>query len=362
MLVLSDLARVPLIRLLDAAYPSESEIEAGHNASGLLDLLWDDPEAANWRAETEGVFVPPLRLVTIQDVEIRSDHLPYKDGAVVFVPGVHQNYIKAYYDKGVLGLASEAPSVRTIEAPTFFVTSFVSATYGHFLLEVLPKILLALALRERGIDARIAFPSDIGPVSDIVKSICPQESLLLYESAKERLVLRRSLHPSLLVRGQMHSLFVKLLRQLVASIATPPEPTPVRRLFLSRAKWNTGYRSVANEVELFEIAAERGFSLVHPQDYAWTDQVRLLSGATHIVSAFNSALHGAIFSPPGTKIIALGRVNYLQDCIASSLGHRIGYVHPNKGAVSLYDPVSKPPPQIYQVSASEFRARLDALD
>ena len=363
MRVLSNLASVPLAGLPDALRPAESEIEPGHSSTGQLDLLWDDPEAAKWRSETEGVFIPPVKVAAIPNIEIRSDNLPYQDGEMIFVPGVHPKYVQIYYEKGALGLATDATPIRYVEAPTFFVTSFVTSIYGHFLLEGLPKILLAMALRERGVNARVAFPSDAGAVTQIVRSICPEDSLLLYESAKERLRLRLSLHPSLMASGQLHKLFVELLRPLIASIVSrqSSEPTLSKRLFLSRAKWPSGYRSLANEAELFEIAAEYGFCLVHPQEHAWSDQVRMLARATHVVGGFNSALHGTLFCSSGTRTIALGRVNNLQDCIAASLGHRIGYVRPSKGAVSQYDPVLKPPPQVYEVDGSEFRTRLAAV-
>jgi capsular polysaccharide biosynthesis protein len=72
----------------------------------------------------------------------------------------------------------------------------------------------------------------------------------------------------------------------------------------------------------------QGFHTIYPESLPWADQVALFSysGIEAIVSEYNSALHNAIFTPSGAKVIALNRLNNYQDHIASFAKHRIGYV------------------------------------
>ena len=351
----------PFEQLLNARHIVETEIAPGHPAPNRLRPLWNDLDQDKWRAESESAFLPAVKIVAVPEIELRSDYLPYENAALVFLQGVYPNYVKDYHEKGLLPTPIDVQQVRRVEEPTFCVSHFSMATYGHFLVEVLPKILLALELRDAGMPARIAFPSDAGAISEIVKAICPEQSLLMYESKAERLQLRVSLHPSLMFGDQMHDLFVALARLLVLRMTmTPSESAPVgKRLFLSRQKW-MGYRTVSNEAELFEVAESYGFRLVHPQDFSWPDQLRIFAGASDIIGAYNSALHGALFSPAGTKVISFARVNCVQDGIGASLGHQVGYIQPSVGSVSFFNPHS-PQPEIYEVSPLDLRKRLDAL-
>jgi capsular polysaccharide biosynthesis protein len=337
----------------------EGEIIApGHQATARLNALWDYPELERIRHETDGVFIPPVRLVSIPDVEMRANFQAYRDGAPIFAHGLYPDHVKTWHDKGVLGCL-DVEHVVDHDEPAFCVTTFPLRTYGHFLLEMLPKILLALALQEGGRNARIAFPSDAGAATEIVKRICPPESLLLYESRKERLRLRTSLHPTLLMQSQMHNLGVALVRLLTLRMAleAPATQTLGPRLFLSRQKWPVGYRTLANEGELSDVASDFGFQSVHPQDLSWPEQIRMFAGATHVISAYNSALHGTLFCPAGTRLFSLGRVNSFQDSVSASMGHHIGYLSPSVGELSRYDPLS-PKPQIYEVSPADLRERL----
>ena len=160
----------------------------------------------------------------------------------------------------------------------------------------------------------------------------------------------------------MHDLFVAAIRMLTFEFAHAPAAlkVPGPRLFLSRSKWK-GYRTLNNEAELFAVAAEYSFELVHPQDIPWPDQVRMFYRASHVISAYDSALHGTLFCPAGTKIISLGRVNGIQEAIGDSLGHELGFLNPVQGELTLVDPSVPPKPQFYEISAAELRRRLNSI-
>ena len=109
------------------------------------------------------------------------------------------------------------------------------------------------------------------------------------------------------------------------------------------------------------MAAEYGFELVHPQDLPWPDQIRMFYCASHVISAYDSALHGTLFCPAGAKIILLGRVNSIQEAIGDSLGHELGFIDPVQGELTPVDPSVPLKPQFYEISTAELRRRLDSI-
>jgi len=109
------------------------------------------------------------------------------------------------------------------------------------------------------------------------------------------------------------------------------------------------------------VAAEYGFELVHPQDLPWPDQIRMFYCASHVISAYDSALHGTLFCPVGAKIISLGRVNSIQEAIGDSLGHELGFIDPAQGELTPVDPSVPLKPQFYEISTAELRRRLDSI-
>ena len=357
----SDIPKAPLSELFDTRRIAETEIAPGHAARNVLRPLWSDAASEQWSSEMGSDPMPAIRIVGVPDVELGSNFLPHSDDAPVLVPGVQPRYVGIHHELGLVPKPVAANRLRLVDEPAFCVSHFNMRIYGHFLVEVLPKILLALALRESGVAARIAFPSDAGRVSGIVKALCPAESLLLYESKTERIRLRASLHPSMMFYPQMHELFVALVKLLLLRMGVTQGPAIAgRRVFLSRQNWR-GLRTLTNEAELFEVAAGYGFQLVHPQELPWLDQVRMFAGVSHVVGAYSSALHGTIFSPAEAKIVSLGRVNYVQDGISLSLGHSVGYINPCAGECRPFDKLA-PKRQNYEIDPAELRARLDFLE
>jgi O-antigen biosynthesis protein WbqL len=347
-----------LSKLIAASDLADALLAPGCAPAMRLQALWPDAGMERDRPRIEGAVLPPVRVLAIPDVEMRSNFLAYKNGAPVCIIDIYPDYIARYHAAGLVPPARSVDGLRIVEEPAFCVSHFNMTIYGHFLLEVLPKVLLARALQDQGFPARIVFPADAGPITEIVRTLCPEESLLLYESAQERLALRRSLHPGIMFSDQMHPMFVAMVRSLAERFA--PGQAASDRIFLSRQKWS-GYRTLTNEADVFAAASDFGFRLVHPQEMQWPDQVRMFAGASHVISAFDSALHGTMFSPSGATIIGLSRVNELQDGISASLGHRIGYLAPSAGAVSKYNPMAPEPRQMYQVDPGELARKLAAL-
>jgi capsular polysaccharide biosynthesis protein len=255
----------------------------------------------------------------------------------------------------------QVDDVRSIDEPVFCVSHLNMRTYGHFLLEVLPKLLLARELWRLGFRVRVAFPTDAPPVSAIVELLLDGDQLMTYESKSERLRAPLAIFPSLNGGPKQHGWIVSAIWQLAAGLSLFHTPASIsgKRLFLSRQHVG-GFRTLANEAEAFSIAAQYGFELVHPQERRWDDQVRMFFHAGHVIGMESSALHGAMFCPPETSVIALGRVNGIQAAIAACFGHRVGYVMPSEGTISPeWTPGAQR--QTFRIDTRELKRRLDMI-
>lgn len=307
---------------------------------------------------------PPIELTAIPDVELKSDFMAYHRGQPLVLPDFYPSYVGQRYDPDQVN-AYCVPAVdwtREFDEPVVFVSNWSMQTYGHFLLEVLPKILLYKTLRTAGMRAKLAFPSDAAYVSVIINQILQPDEIIFYQSTQETLRVPLAIFPSVPVSESfhLHSWYASAIWNFAAGIAHAErqKKLPGPRLFLSR-QHVTGFRTLSNEAEVFSVASDYGFELVHPQELQWLEQVAMFFAATHVIGADNSALHAAMFCRPGTKIVSLGRVHNIQGAIASVFGHAIGYVMPSVGHLGAWTAGGSP--QFYEVDATELRWRLDTL-
>nr|WP_246413413.1 glycosyltransferase family 61 protein [Methylobacterium brachythecii] len=80
--------------------------------------------------------------------------------------------------------------------------------------------------------------------------------------------------------------------------AAPP------RIYVSRSRWHEN-RRIANEHELEDVFREHGFAIVHPQDLAPHDVIRLMQGADLVASSDGSHAHLLAFAKRGTRSLLL---------------------------------------------------------
>jgi hypothetical protein len=292
--------------------------------------------------------VPAIDVIAMPDVELRSDYMPYVRGEPVVTDRIYPTYVARYVSDPALMALFNFPRVESTASqpgPVFFVTHFNTRVYGHFLMEVLPKILLARQLRAGGIAARIACPVNLprGVVEAAVAVCGDPGHLILFDAGRVRLSTRLGLFPTRphSLAGEMHRAVVEALQAGAAALSGMPTPTriPGPRIFLSRSKINS-FRRLVNEDELFAVAARFGFERVHPQDLPWTDQVRMFHRSSHVVGEVTSALHNTLFCRPAASVVALGwlRDSRYQSAIAASIGHKLGCVMPRDGHLVTFTP------------------------
>ncbi len=231
---------------------------------------------------------------------------------------------------------SDAP-VRRLDMPCF-CPFHPNLVYGHFLLEMLPKLYLWHVLKECGDVYPVLVPTTLAPwARAFVDLLIDRNSLQFYDANREVVEA-----PSFVLASMMHTEHnfhpaLNLAFEYVARAAGVP---PVgadgthlarRRLYVSRRRVSTGWHSIVNEDEIEALFAALGFEILHPQELSIQEQIRAFAQAEIVAGEYSSALHNTIFSPPGTRVIGLNRINWYQSRIGRLKRQPITYVAPADG-------------------------------
>lgn len=350
-----------LLRTRDGA---AAQLFPGHEPYLAPRYLWTDEPEGIAEFEAGQTPIPPVELVALRDVELRSDWMPYKEGRAIVSERIQPSYARHFYTDGHIELFRypETKSVRRVREPVFVVSHFNMRTYGHFLFEVLPKLLLVKRLHAAGWRFPLAFPRTQPAFTAIVRLVCPEVRLLGYADGRETLALSLALMPSQMVSetGGLHEVFATGAKAMRDDLVLRGGEPSKRRVFLSR-KGLGSFRTLANEDDLAEIAAGCGFRRVEPQTLSWDAQVRLFAGATHVVGEVSSALHNTLFCRPSAKVVGLNWMAGIQSGIAAAAGHEIGYLPAKEGVVTTFRP-GWTETQPFEIDPEAFRRRLEQID
>lgn len=273
------------------------------------------------------------------------------------------------YMRGLMGLdsmmnqrmlsARHLPE-RVIDAPTAVLLGHGIHVYGHFVIEMLFRFMM--------VDKAIG--GQLGEVRYLLDRAAPEWLLRIlthdlripagqlefFDPGRERVLLRRAIVPTH-VGGEeqgFHPLAAELADRAAARLALPAIRTP-RRLFAARLDFRNptagGDRMCLNERTLIGIAQrEQGFQPIALQTLPWPQQVAAYRNAEIAVGLFGSALHTALFSPPGSRMGVIGFGALVQSNIAALRQSELGYLSRD---IDIHGP--------FTVDEDAFRAFLTAL-
>jgi capsular polysaccharide biosynthesis protein len=188
-------------------------------------------------------------------------------------------------------------NVPTHAGPVLLCKKIGSFNYGHWMLEMLPRVLLA---RENlGITGLRFLVHELeGPMRGVIA-----ESLHIAGVAAKD-VLRTGNEPHffsdlIIVDGlsehglYMSPLCVATLERFAARVRTGPS----ERIFVTRrsARW----RRFRNEEQLHDIAQRAGYSLVDPGEMPVAQQIMVFKGARRIAGITGAGVSNIAFSAPG---------------------------------------------------------------
>lgn len=219
---------------------------------------------------------------------------------------------------------------RRIDGPCVVLIGHGLTVYGHFLIEMLFRVLVARrALAGSGLVVRYLL--DRSAPNWLLRILAddldiPAEAIEFFDATRERVVLSQAIVPSL-VSGDKgyHPVTNALIDELLAGLSLAPPSDMARRIFVVRRDFrNTAslHRVCRNELQLIEYAQrEHGFQPVVMETLPWRQQIAIFQHAEIVVGMWGSALHTALFSPAGTKVAAIGFLNLVQSNIGGLRGH-----------------------------------------
>ena len=204
----------------------------------------------------------------------------------------------------VIELQSDQTS-STIDGETIIIARFGAWTWGHWLGELLPKIVLA----EHAFPGRFRYA--IAHRYDLPEFVTFWQSLQAYGIAPERLVLLESAKDYVLTNAWavtpvwsddvMHPGAAQAMR-------TRQKPTTKRdatspKIMLARRK--DAARQLENSAEIEDFLRADGYVAVDIAALSFQDQARAFSNARCLFSTLGSGLSGLIFSPSGVCVTSV---------------------------------------------------------
>ncbi|MEH3146011.1 MAG: glycosyltransferase family 61 protein [Methylobacterium frigidaeris] len=146
-------------------------------------------------------------------------------------------------------------------------------------------------------------------------------------------LLRRVVVPAPALQEEVfaHPVYRDLCLAVGAGCYAPEEvDAEARPAYLAKTRLAGGVRRIDNEDEVVEVLERAGVEIVHPEAMSFAEQVRLFATRRVVLGSVGSALHTAIFAPPGRRVIGLShaaRINptfHLVDVLA---GNEVAYLH-----------------------------------
>lgn len=356
---------VQLERPAERSSPAESGAEsyvvtlfAGGETLPDSPLLWREslPERLVLDHE-QGLVAPAVEIYGLADATVSGSGWVSVGQRALFEASIYPGYCRDWY-QSKRSDDVEVDLSRLSErryAAGWHVCHFNCGVYGHWLSEVMPKL---LALREflrrwPQYQSMPVFLPSVFPqfVHAHTQALLPHVPIVTFDPQVEYIRSDRIFLPTW---GLDHVYNPSLCGQL-DDLRVPHDAGLPQRIFVSRRSSST-FRELDNLRAIEEIAVQEGLTVVCPEDYPFEGQIALFRGATMIVGEYASGLHNALFSPRGTLVVALNWINACQSRIARLRGHRIGYILPSSGAEVTFS--RDVPFRHYTIDPGLFRARL----
>jgi SAM-dependent methyltransferase len=294
-----------------------------------------------------GPFPEYLTRTYFGDVNALPVGCYYVDGARVTSHGLLTRNGKLLVNKQ-LGLSRETIAIARLFGPvcvtdsfSWFVDEPIASVigpgylvYGHWLVDILPKLYL---LHRAGIDTlgvKYLIPKDTPEfgVAFLRLAGISDSQLIHFDPYTEVIGARHLILPTLVhTNDRAHPLFPLAVEYLLSLIRRRHRiPTVAREhLFVSRQGVNYP-RKLVNRAAIEQIAAEAGFKIYRPETFSLLDQLATFASATSIVGEYGSGLHASIFAPPEIAVFAL-RSNamfpgFLQSGLCQVMNQKIAYI------------------------------------
>ncbi len=256
------------------------------------------PEA--WVHEIEGGYVAHEGLVITLDGSLIAECVVNRHRTLTFglIVPISPTFNLSFYNY--------AEAEKTIEGRAAILSQCGDENYGHWLVESLPRLLLI----ERAYDIsalKIILIDRNDKINNVyVQSLAflgvnPANIVWYKDLARVDRVIYASpvtIHPWIKSR-----ICVEALERIAQAVASDGM-SQHKKIYISR-NVDSPNRKMMNDAEIIEIVRRRGYEIVNCGNLTFEEQVRMFSGATHIVGNLGAGFTNLAFSPRGVRILAL---------------------------------------------------------
>ena len=270
----------------------------------------------------------------IADCELMGQHMLGRIGELFVCPelNIHPPHIAALFES-----RAAAPPRKIVRLPgRHAVLGPGFEVYGHWLVDILPRLYLLEAAGFSIDSLSFLLPTNMPSFGIAWLNLLglSENQFVRYDPGSETVIVEELLVATMIHNGARVTPLFKnvvdfLKARLTSACATLFDTPAHRRIFVSRAQASQSRRLV-NRVKIEEMATKAGYEIVRPEQLHLLDQIRLFAEARELVGEYGSALHGSIFSAPGTTICALrgsvGHPGFIQSGLGHVLDQSTGYV------------------------------------
>ncbi len=252
-----------------------------------------------------------------------------------------------------------APALRPIDVPAqpgvehVLLKSCWDGNYGHWLIDVVPKLRLLEQLPLRG-TPRFVLARRGGAMEAVVRDTLglagyPDPDLHYLDALTrfERLIVLGTVSHHPLVKAPSA---IRYLERLGREVPAGPH----RRVYVSRNLG--GRRRLTNEAELLPLFTARGYHVVSPETLSLVEQISMFKGAQIVAGNLGAGLANLVFSPAGVTVLALTTPKMPHDFFYDIVCHKGGHYRGLQGLST------DPQPEIgsdFSVDAAMLTAGLD---
>lgn len=273
---------------------------------------------------------------TVEDITVAGPGLLSRQDVLFCIR--ETNTFEAAYKRHALlhkiSLPIETPSASSVVDGVLLIGPGYPV-YGHWLVDILPKLYLLHINNICFKNAKFLLPTDCPRVGLELLNLLgvPSENIIFYD-ARQGCSFRRIIVPTLLrTNSRASRCFANAVTFLLEHLRRSVDCEAIggkRWVFVSRGKWTGQGRRLLNRQEVESTARDLGYTIYTPEVHPITDQVATFLCAEACAGEYGSAMHNSIFCPVGTPVCLLRwpliDPAFLQSGVGAALNQPTGYV------------------------------------
>lgn len=231
-------------------------------------------------------------------------------------------------------LRPETREMLTISEPSVLLMKGADHIYGHWIVDILPRIAVLRRCGFYNIKYIISKNTPTFGKELLRLAGIPQESLIEVDDENQDIYCQDLIVPSVCrYRSVMSAIALDIYDAMVktalieSSEKIYSQENP--RIYLSRKKWGNVSRRMVNSYEVEECATRNGFEIIYPEELTLVEQIQLFQQVRCVIGEGGSALHNTVFGQSDIRVCVLqgnNNGNFIQSAIGDLRNQKTGYL------------------------------------